>query len=159
MEIKFDVKMTPNILYGFLLHHTYNSFSGILGTAVGAFLLFAYFKSGYLLYLAGGVLLLLYMPVVLRIKASKQVLLTPAFKKPLSYCLSDDGVQVSQDEVTETLPWDGFIRAESTSGALLLYSTKVNACIFPRKALGDKAPQVIAMISSHMEPKKVKIRW
>lgn len=159
MEIKFDVKMTPNILYGYMLHHTYNSFSGILGTAVGAFLLFAYLKSGSLLYLAAGLILLFYLPLTLWLKSRRQMLATPAFQKPLSYTLTDEGVTVTQDEITQFLEWSAFYRATSSSGAILLYTTKVNACIFPRKDMGEQTMKVIEIISSHMAPNKVKIRW
>lgn len=31
MEAKVEVKMTPKIMYDFMMYHTYRSFSGIFG--------------------------------------------------------------------------------------------------------------------------------
>ena len=35
MELEFDVKVNSKVLYDYMLHHTYGSFQGVLGTAVG----------------------------------------------------------------------------------------------------------------------------
>ena len=40
----------------------------------------------------------------------------------------------------------------------ILYTSRVNASIFPKKDLGEKSSAVIQMISTHMPPRKVKIR-
>jgi hypothetical protein len=49
-------------------------------------------------------------------------------------------------------------RAVSTPKSIILYTSPVNASIFPKKDLGDKAMGVTQIISTHMAPKKVKIR-
>ena len=35
MEAKVEVKMTPKIMYDFMMYHTYRSFSGIFGIILG----------------------------------------------------------------------------------------------------------------------------
>ena len=42
MEAKVEVKMTPKIMYDFMMYHTYRSFSGIFGIILGiaAFVMF-----------------------------------------------------------------------------------------------------------------------
>lgn len=42
MEVKIEVKMTPKIMYDFMMYHTYRSFSGIFGIILGiaAFVMF-----------------------------------------------------------------------------------------------------------------------
>ena len=35
MELEFDVKITSNILYDYMLRHTYSSLSGLMGSLVG----------------------------------------------------------------------------------------------------------------------------
>ena len=42
MEMEFDVKVTAGALYDYLLYHTYTSFSGMLGTLAGVFLIMAF---------------------------------------------------------------------------------------------------------------------
>ena len=50
------------------------------------------------------------------------------------------------------------VKAVSTLHSIVVYTTPVNACIFPKKDLGDNKYKVIEIISAHMPPKKVKIR-
>ncbi|MCH5261069.1 MAG: YcxB family protein, partial [Lachnospiraceae bacterium] len=101
---------------------------------------------------------LLYLPWTLFIRSRQQALNTPAFKKPLHYRLTDEGIEVSQDDTTEQMGWDGMVKAVSTTNSIIVYTTKTNACIFPKKDLGDKKYKVIEIISTHMPPGKVKIR-
>ena len=49
-------------------------------------------------------------------------------------------------------------KATSTGKSIILYTSPVNASIFPRADLKEKEVAVIEMISTHMPPKKVKIR-
>ena len=49
-------------------------------------------------------------------------------------------------------------KAVSTQQSLIVYTSKVNASIFPKKDLGQRTAAVIEMISTHMPPAKVKIR-
>ena len=49
-------------------------------------------------------------------------------------------------------------KAVSTTRSIVVYTSAVNASIFPKRELGEKSSAVIEMISIHMPPKKVKIR-
>ncbi|MCH5263626.1 MAG: YcxB family protein [Lachnospiraceae bacterium] len=158
MEIEFDVKISANVLYDYMLRHTYSSLSGIMGTLVGALMLVLFASNRQPICLIIGVVILLYLPWTLFIKSRQQALGTPAFKKPLHYRLSDDGIEVSQDETVEQMGWDGMVKAVSTLNSIIVYTTPTNACIFPKKDLGDSKYKVIEIISTHMPPKKVKIR-
>lgn len=158
MEIEFDVKISANVLYDYMLRHTYSSLSGIMGTLVGALMLVLFASNRQPICLIIGVVILLYLPWTLFIKSRQQALDTPAFKKPLHYRLSDDGIEVSQDETVEQMGWDGMVKAVSTLNSIIVYTTPTNACIFPKKDLGDSRYKVIEIISTHMPPKKVKIR-
>ena len=51
MELEFDVKITAGTLYDYLLQHTYSSFSGMLGTLVGALLIVFFVATKYPVYL------------------------------------------------------------------------------------------------------------
>ncbi len=158
MEIEFDVKITPNILYDYLLHHTYGKLQGLLGALVGVLMLLLFASNRQIICLIVGVVILLYLPWTLFIKSRQQILRTPAFKKPLHYRLTDEGIEVSQDDTTERMDWEDMVKAVSTMNSIVVYTTPVNACIFPKKDLGDRKYKVIEMISTHMPPQKVKIR-
>lgn len=158
MEIEFDVKMESGILYDYMLHHTYSSFTGIMGTAVGALLLIAFFSDRQVLFLLAGVVVLVYQPWSLFLRSKQQMLNSPAFKKPLHYKLTEEGIEVSQDEAVENQKWENMYKAVSTNRSIVVYTSRINACIFPKKDLGENRYKVIEMISTHMPPGKVKIR-
>lgn len=159
MEMEFDVKVTVDVLYDYLLFHTYTSFSGMLGTLVGVMLVMGFVSTRYVIYLIAGVALIAYLPGALFLRAMQQVQNTPAFKQPLHYRMTDEGVCVSQGESEEQQSWDSCVKAVSTGRSIILYTSRTTASIFPKKDLGDKKDALIQMISTHMPPKKVKIRF
>lgn len=158
MELEFDVKVNTSVLYDYMLHHNFTSFSGIFGTVVGALLIVAFGLNSNWYFLIAGLIIIIYMPWTLFIRANKQALTNPAFKKPLHYKMTHEGVTVSQEEFEEFKEWNAMVKANSTSRSLFLYTSNVNAWIFPKKDLGDKKDSVIEMISIHVSPDKVKIK-
>lgn len=159
MRLEFDTKITANILYDYMLHHTYGTASGLIGSIVGALFLLVYFSYGNILHLAAGLILLLYLPCSLYLRSLKQVKMSPAFQKPLHYEMTEEGIRVSQGEQSQLQKWEDIQKAVSTGKSIIVYNTKVNAWIFPRRDMGEMTPKVIEMISTHMKPEKVKIRW
>lgn len=158
MEIEFDVKVDAGVLYDYMLHHTYNSASGVLGTVVGALMIVAFAMGQGVLFLIAGIVVLAYLPWNLFIKSRQQALMTPAFKKPLHYKLDEEGITISQDDAEEKQEWGQMYKAVSTGKSIIVYTSKVNASIFPKKDLGENKAKVIEIISTHMPPSKVKIR-
>lgn len=117
------------------------------------------FFMGYgVLFLIGGAVILAYLPWTLFIKSRQQYLSNPAFKNPLHYQMDEKGVTVAQNGERQSQSWENMYKAVSTPRSLILYTSPVNASIFPKKDLGEKALSVTQMISTHMPPKKVKIR-
>jgi len=158
MEIEFDVNVTPGVLYDYMLQHTYTSPAGLIGAVAGALMIVAFFSGASVLCLIAGVVVIAYLPWTLFLKSRQQYLSNPAFKQPLHYKLTEEGIEVSQGEEVQAQKWEDMYKAVSTPKSLILYTSPVNASIFPRKDLGEKAAGVIAVISTHMPPKKVKIR-
>ena len=78
--------------------------------------------------------------------------------RSLHYKMTEEGVEVSQGEEVQSQKWEDMYKAVSTPRSLILYTSPVNASVFPRKDLGEKTFGVIQIISAHMPPKKVKIR-
>jgi len=158
MEVEFDIKITANSLYDYLMYHTYHTLTGLAGTVVGALMIVAFFMNMRPVFLIAGIVILLYLPWTLFIRSRQQYLSNEAFKNPLHYRMTDEGVEVSQGETIQLQKWEDMYKATSSAGSILLYTSKINACIFPKKELGEKKDAVIAAISTHMPPKKVKIR-
>ncbi|HBA70536.1 MAG TPA: hypothetical protein DCZ40_14455 [Lachnospiraceae bacterium] len=158
MELEFDVRITANILYDYMLRHTYYSASGLIGTIVGALMIVYFFSKGGAIFLIAGLVILAYLPWTLLIKSRQQMANTPAFKQPLHYRLTEDGIEVSQGDEVQMQKWADMHKAVSTQRSLIVYTSRVNACIFPKQDLGELVPRAIEMISTHMSPAKVKIK-
>ncbi len=156
--VELDIKIEAGDLYDYLLMHNYNSAAGVLGSAVGAMLILFAVATERWAFVALGVVLLLYMPWTLFVKSRRQVLSNPSFQKPLHYLLSDEGITISQGEESLQYRWEEMYKAVSTGRSIIVYTTRVNATIFPKRQMGDKTASVIEMISVHMPPGKVKIR-
>ncbi len=158
MEVEFDVKMEAGILYDYMMRHTFSSFIGMMGTVVGALLLIVFFAERQALFLIAAVVVLAYQPWSLFLRSRQQMVNNPAFKKPLHYKLTEEGIEVSQDGAVDSQKWEDMYKAVSTGSSIIVYTSRVNACIFPKKDMGESKYKVIEMISTHMPPKKVKIR-
>lgn len=159
MKIEFDVHITAADLYDYMLSHTYSGFSGLFGSIVGALFIIWYFSMGaQIYYLVAGVIILLYIPASLYKRAKTQAVTNEFFKKPLHYTLTDEGVTVTQGEYEMFQEWSIVYKAKSTNRSLLIYTSKINAWIFPKKDLGKDKEAVIQLISAHVAPDKVKIK-
>ncbi len=156
--VELDIKIEAGDLYDYMLMHTYNSPSGILGSAFGALLVVIAFLRAQWIFLIAGSALLLYLPWMLFIQSRRQILTNPVFKQPLHYRLDDGGLTISQGDVSTTQAWGDMVKAVSTGRSIILYTSRVNATIFPRKQMQDKTAAVIEVISTHLPPAKVKIR-
>ena len=158
-NLKITAHMSTPVLYDYMVHHSYTSAEGILGTCFGMLGVIIFLKTSYPLYLVIGLVLIFYLPVNLRYKASLAMHTNPAFKKPLEYEFSDTGFTVRQDEQSGEIEWDKCTKAVSTRLSIVIYTGKKNASVLPRKDIGDNLGELITRISEHMDQKKIKIRF
>ncbi len=158
MSVEFDVKMTTGKMYDYMLRHTFTSFAGIVGEFLGFMLVAGFFVTKQWLYLIAGVVCVFYQPVALYVRAKRQVEKNEVFAAPLHYTINDEGISVKAGENSDSLTWDKMYRAVSTTRSVILYTGRINACIFPKEDMGDKKDDVIRPISTHMDAKQVNIR-
>lgn len=156
--VELDIKITAKDLYDYMLMHSYNNPSGIMGSTLGAVCILVGMSSKQWIFLIAGIILLLYLPWTLFLKSRQQALINPSFQKPLHYVLDSEGITVSQGEQQEKQAWKDMIKAVSTSRSIIVYTSKVNATIFPKAQLGDSKDALIEVISVNMPANKVKIR-
>ena len=156
--VELDVKIEAGDLYDYMLMHTYSSAAGVMGTAFGAVFILLALGTQRWAFIALGALLILYLPWTLFIKSRRQILSNPSFQKPLHYVLDDQGLTISQGEDSVQYLWEEMHKAVSTGRSIILYTSRVNATLFPKRQIEDKKVNVIEMISTHMPPNKVKIR-
>ena len=165
MNVKFDVKMTKNAMFDFMLYTSYTSLGGILGVVLGGLTLLIGIRqvmadnlSGAAMFFVVSLVFLVFTPLNMKAKAGLQVANTPMFQKPITYELTEDGVIISQEDASATVKWDEIQKAVSTNKSVILYVTKIRAFIFPKESLGEQYSVAVKMISTHVPPKKVKIR-
>ncbi len=161
MDLEFDVKITPGVLYDFKIQHTYKKPITILATAIGFFSIYLFFvREDYrFLFLLLGIVFIVYEPLTAIYHSYIQAKLTPAFQQPLHYRLCEEGIEISQNGETQMAKWEQCVRACNTRKSLFVYTSKVNAFIFPRTDLGNQAEDVIAYIATHVSPEVMKIRF
>lgn len=158
MKEEFDIQMSANILYRYLLYHAYRGLAGLLGTFLGLVFIGSFLQNHAPLYLIFGIVLLAYTPVTLHLQAAKQFQANEALQRPLHYCMDEEGITVSQDEAEQRIAWEDVTKAVSSADSILIYTGKKNASVLPKKQLGERLPAVVQMISTHVEPKRVHIR-
>ncbi len=156
--VELDIKIKAGDLYDFMLMHSYNQLSGLMGSILGALMIIVALNTKKWILLVGGVVLLLYLPWILFIKSRQQIVANPVFQEPLHYVLDENGITISQGESVTTQSWEDMVKAVSTNKSIIVYTSRVNATIFPKNQMGDKKTAVIEIISTHMPPKKVRIR-
>ena len=156
--VELDVKIEANDLYDYMLRHSYNSAVGIIGSCFGAMFVVMAVMTKQWLYLIFGLIILLYLPWTLFFRSRRQVLCNPSFQQPLHYLLDDQGLTISQGEESLQYLWEEMHKAVSTGRSIILYTSPVNATIFPKGQLGEQKFAVMEIISTHMPPGKVKIR-
>mgnify|MGYP002860317107 CR=1 FL=1 len=158
MSAEFDVNMTTGKMYDYMLRHTFTSFAGIVGELLGIVLVAGAFVYNQWIYLVFGVICVLYQPVALYLRAKRQVTDNEVFKTPLHYTVDDKGITVKSGENTDSLSWEGIYKVVSTTRSVIVYTGRVNACIFPKEDMGAVKDTVIGIISTHLDPKQVNIR-
>lgn len=155
--VELEVHIKARDLYDFMLMHNYSQASGVFGSTVGALMIVSGIYMKYWLLLIAGVVVLLYLPWVLFVKSAQQAT-NPMFQEPLRYVLDEQGITVSQGEMTSSQSWEEMRRVVSTTKSIIIYTSPVNAMIFPKRQMNDKKSLVIEIISTHMPPDKVRIK-
>lgn len=158
MRAEFDVMMTTGKMYDYMLRHTFTSFAGITGELLGIVLVVGFFAYGKWPYLAVGIICVLYQPLALYIRAKRQVKGNEVFAGPLHYIVDDGGITVQSRDAEDHLSWTGIYKVVSTTRSIIVYTGRVNACIFPKDDMGSVKDAVISLISTHLDPGQVNIR-
>ncbi len=156
--LELTVKIEAGDLYDYMLMHSYTSPAGLVGSAFGAILILFAIAAQQWIFIVLGLVMLLYLPWTLFLKSRSQSLTNPSFQEPLHYLLDEEGLTVSQGEAQEKMAWGDMYKAVSTGRSIILYTSRVNATLFPKRQLGDRRAAVVEIISTHMPPSKVKIR-
>ena len=168
MSVKFDVKLTADDMYRFNMHHAYTSLQGILSLIMGAFIIGVIVFSGQFHdpksaapYIALALVFLLYIPVTLRFRSKRQIMMSDILKNVLHFELNEEGVVVtSEGEEAEraVLLWEYVYKAVTTKKNFLIYSNRVNAYIVPKDQVKEQLPAIYDIFEKHVEAYRLKIK-
>ncbi len=149
--MQFDIKLKSQDMYRFNMYQTYTGFHGWFSIIVSIIIfIVAGLTYGGLditytvLYIAFGIIFLLYMPVTLR--------------GTLHYLVDENGFTVSQGEESANLPWDQIYKMVATKSNVLVYSTRINAYIIPREQLGEQYKELAKIANEKLPKHRVKMQ-
>ena len=156
-EVKFSVQVTVKDMFAFLMHHSYRGVSlladaivtfGAIGMLVAGFGKGDAVKTVALVFVA--LLFTVVHPLQLYNRARKQVTKNEVFKKPLDYVLTDEGITLSQGEETQSFAWEDVFQIREYKSQILVYTGRMYACIWPKRALADCETEVREMFKAHL---------
>lgn len=164
MSVEFDIRITDRDMYRFNMYHSYTGFQGIFATILGiAVLIVAVLTRGKIaamytyLYIAFGIVFLIYMPVSLFLRSKRQLLTSEALRDTLHYKLDEQGICVSQKGETASLPWKQVYKMIGTKSNLLIYSSRINAYVIPRALINEKYDAIKAMAVKYLKDYQMKL--
>lgn len=165
MKIEFDIQLGAMDMYRYNLWHTYTSFSGYLPFLLaGVAFATAVRKWGEvslstsLMYLAFGVLFVVYTPATLYIRSRQQVLGSPVLRNILHFTIDDTGVTTSQEEQSSSLAWDQVYRVVATKHNILVCINPRNAFIIPRAQVTKEYDQIRKIAQEHLDKYRLKMK-
>ena len=164
-EIRFTVLMKFSNMYDFLLHYNYKGFAGMVGPVFSLVALGALCAS-YSVLTRGQIILLILAsllftvinPLLLLLKAAKQIKLNPTFRDPITYILDDEKITVHQNEEQLPISWKDVREAEETRCNIIIYLSKVRAFVLPKESMGDQLPKVRELIRYSVKNGKVRLK-
>lgn len=159
-EVKFSVQITVQDMFLFLLHHSYRGVSLLIDVVITlgaiALLVFGFgggdpAKTVVLLILA--LLFPVINPIQLYGRAKRQVKRNEVFQKPLDYMLTEEGITMSQGEVTQSFTWGDVYQIKEYQSQILVYTGRVYACIWPKRELAACENEVRELFREHLQTK------
>lgn len=165
MKTEFDIQLQPKDMYRYNLYHAYTSASGYIAIAAAVVAICGAVKtwgevtlSYTFLYIALGILFLVYTPVVLYLRSKQQVLSSPVLKGVLHYVIDETGVTTSQGEANSVLAWDQVYRVVATKHNILVCINPRNAFIIPRAQVVREYDTIRQIAQAHLEKYRFKMK-
>jgi hypothetical protein len=167
MTVTFDVSMNAKELFKFSMNNTYRKVTGILWIlfSIGAAFITVYTwgdvdisRSILMIVLAS--LFTVVNPLLTWMRVKLQVKTNKSFAKPLSYTVDENGITVSQDELSDSIKWDEIWKAVKYGKQIVVYITTVRAFIFPVNCVGEQYDALVTLLDkglanrNHIKGKK-----
>ncbi|HEY9575320.1 MAG TPA: YcxB family protein [Lachnospiraceae bacterium] len=166
MEANVNVTMKKEYIFDLLLYHMYSKFSGFLINMLGlsVIIMGGYrLKSGNfslmqaLLFVAVGILVIIYNPLMLKIRAGKMIKLKK-YQKEISYHFSEQGIVEVIEDKENFYGWKDIKKAMTTPKNVVFYISEQEALIVPKVSFEEKFMTVMNLIVSNMTMDRIYIR-
>lgn len=164
--MKFTTRIKTKELYQFLMMHSHAGFAGKIGPvmSIAAAVLFIKgiptFEGNEMQMVIFAMCALLFTvinPLMLYSKAKKQCLTNPAYKQDMEYELNEEGIKLYVGEQEGGIPWDRLFKIKETKDLYILYTTRVNAFLWPKAALGSQAAEIMDYVLAHIDRNVVSV--
>lgn len=156
-EVKFSVQITVKDMFSFLMHHSYRGVSLVADAVVtfGAIgLLLVGFGEGdpvkTVAFIFVAMLFTVIHPLQLYTKARKQVKKNDVFKLPINYLVNEEGITMNQDAETQSFIWEDVYQIKEYKSHIFVYTGRVYACIWPKRALTECENEIREMFKKHL---------
>ena len=166
MKIELDIKITAKDLYLFNIRQAYKGMQGFLSILLPV-LVFAYAwasvgkasTESIMVYVAVGVVFLVYVPVSLWLRVSKIMKdENNALTKTLHYTFEEEAIHVAVEEEQVDFQWENIFQMKTAGKHLLVYTNRINAYILPLAQVGDKYAELSKLAHSKLQKHRVSMR-
>lgn len=168
MSLEFDIKLEAKDMFRFNMYQTYTGFSGwssiLFSVAILGMAGYIYYNHGdavlanVILYVAIAILLLVYMPFTLWLRAGRSIKASPVLSNVLHYHVDEDGFTVTQGEASGVLAWKQIYKMVATKHQVLVYSNRMNAYVIPRTQLGEHYVPLAKLATSKLPKFRVRMK-
>ena len=163
MKVGFEVKMSKEILFEFLIYHTYRGIKGILLLAVGVICWIAAIVSFILGQTTWGLVLvfifvfcLLIIPIILWFSAREQMQMSSVYRMPIQYSLEKDGLEVVSGEKKKLFSWKDMSNVLITPKLLVLYRGSQTAFMFPKEDIGIQKDSFMKIVTNVLGEQRIE---
>ena len=166
MKVSFDIKLTAKDLYKFNIMQAYKGMQGFLSILLPV-LVFAYAATSFgqvsigstLVYIALGILFLVYVPVSLWMRVKKTIMdENNALSKTLHYDSEEEVIRVSVEAEQVEFKWENIFQMKSTKDMILVYTNRINAYILPKDQLGESYSKLSELAHKKLEKYRIKMK-
>ncbi|MCI8372518.1 MAG: YcxB family protein [Lachnospiraceae bacterium] len=164
-KLELNVQLSAKQYYHFNVYHCYHSLNGILSIFLGIVCMAygivfqeALRTAQVVMFVALGVLFIIYNPIALYLRSKRRFLQNPVMKNPVAYQFAETGITLKQGEVEEEMLWENIYKIVKTRESMIFYLTKYHANIIPLSEMDGRYDQVCAYISQYADAKAIRFK-
>lgn len=165
MKTEFDVQLTEKDLYSFNIHQIYRGSQGfvsiiltIIVWVIGGMSIQQGDVSRGVLYIAGGIFVLVYIPLTLKARVKRTMKNNAVLSGVLHYEITEDSVKCISGDESGDLPWDMIYKFVANDKWVLIYSNRVNAYIIPKNQIENEYSTLVEIAKSQLESYRLKVK-